>query len=549
MPDNSKFTKILTIPEFDEPTVKEAEKIFLAYRKQGTVLSGDFDSVEWKLSDEYSSLSISFDLNEELYTRNYSDVFALSCRDFITFLKVYIVYRFGILQFQSLKEIVYFIRRLICYPVKDLADSLEIMANEHIYRVNEFFSMLPPSEGIEELSEILEEIDDTAFDKDKAKRELASFDSYFLFNDLLNLYWREETDMQRKLFYFPVWLWWNITAILPTRPREFVLTPRDVISRIEDRYFINLRKSRIKGRNKRKTYFINKDYRIISYEITETLAKEIIWYLDATSDLPENDLQTLFSLDIHYSRWGRSRSLSNRYYSYTNLVTALKCFYSEIIVGMYGYDVVYERGEKRLKENEIDFLYLGDTRHIALINMILEGATPTVAMILAGHDSIMTTMHYYTNVAKLVESKTYRMAKRLRSARQDYSIDTNYTILPQTAETIWLSEKEQCSNPKRIAGDFSDCYTVMEDGQIGKCGSRCPYYRCSDPEYDSGEALQSRINEEYRNLYRVLERVRSGISNENEDLIEALLKVKNAANVYQRYLLSKTKENHEKENL
>ena len=549
MQDNSRFAKILTIPEFDQPALKEAERIFLTYKNQGTVLYGDFDSQEWKLFDEYASLTISFDFDRDLYVKNYSDVFALSYNDFVLFLKTYIIYRFGILQFQSLRDIVYFLKRLISFPPEGL-DELEIVANEHIYRVNEFLSMLPSNDRIEELIGTLEEMDDKAFDTAKAKRELASFDSYFLFNDLLSLYWEQETDMQRKLFYFPVWLWWHITAILPTRPREFVLTPHNVITQKDGKYIINLRKSKIKGRNKKKTYRISEDYRIVSYEITEKLAKEILWYLDATSDLPENDLHTLFSTDIHYSRWQRSAALRNRYYTYTNLVTALKCFYSEIISEMFGYEIVYDRGEKRLRTNEIDFLYLGDTRHIALINMILEGATPTIAMILAGHDDILTTMHYYTNVAKLVESKTYRMAKRLKSGKQDYQIDTNRCALPMNPEeSIWLSDNEQCTNPKRIRGDFSDCFLIMDGGQIGRCGSRCPYYRCSDPEYDHGEALSKQLNNEYKNLYRIIERVRNGENSESEDLTEALLKVKNAKNVYQRYLLSKEEKNNEEENV
>ena len=46
-------------------------------------------------------------------------------------------------------------------------------------------------------------------------------------------------------------------------------------------------------------------------------------------------------------------------------------------------------------DHEINFIHIGDTRHIAMINLIAEGASPVTAMLLAGHDNITTSSHYF----------------------------------------------------------------------------------------------------------------------------------------------------------
>ena len=48
----------------------------------------------------------------------------------------------------------------------------------------------------------------------------ADFNTYLKFNEILNAFWAVATESQ-KLFYFPLYFWWNLTAILPLRVTEF----------------------------------------------------------------------------------------------------------------------------------------------------------------------------------------------------------------------------------------------------------------------------------------------------------------------------------------
>ena len=43
-----------------------------------------------------------------------------------------------------------------------------------------------------------------------------------LFNDILNDYWVKSLSDEERLFYYPLYLWWQITAVVPLS----VLTPK-----------------------------------------------------------------------------------------------------------------------------------------------------------------------------------------------------------------------------------------------------------------------------------------------------------------------------------
>ena len=59
-----------------------------------------------------------------------------------------------------------------------------------------------------------------------------------------------------------------------------------------------------------------------------------------------------------------------------------------------------ERGDEyaHMKDDEIQYIFLGDTRHLAMINILAEGGTPVLAMALAGHNNIDISMHYAANL-------------------------------------------------------------------------------------------------------------------------------------------------------
>ena len=70
----------------------------------------------------------------------------------------------------------------------------------------------------------------------------------------------------------------------------------------------------------------------------------------------------------------------------------LSRFYSDVINQRYGLKYIYS--DKYIEENVIlpnnfiERINIGDTRHIAMINIVASGGKPSTAMMLAGHSNI-----------------------------------------------------------------------------------------------------------------------------------------------------------------
>ena len=62
--------------------------------------------------------------------------------------------------------------------------------------------------------------------------------------------------------------------------------------------------------------------------------------------------------------------------------------------------------EKELISNDL-IINLGDTRHLAMINLMLSGGSPVICRELAGHEDIDISSNYYSNLSTIVESAVY----------------------------------------------------------------------------------------------------------------------------------------------
>ena len=394
-----------------------------------------------------------------------------------------------------------------------------------------------------EVSQLLEQLDNAMTivyqNKPKQQRQLAQFQSYFAFNDILADYWGQALSQAQRLFYYPLYLWWQITAVIPLRPREFLLTQRDCLSEKDGKYFLTLRRNNLKGKEKSVSHKISEDYYKTTYEIPKRLAMDIQDYLNLTNSQSATKLNTLFVTDSHYKRWERRTGVNNRFLTYTNLNTILKYFYNEIITEQYGYQVYYLNSPTKLEDNEINFIHIGDTRHIAMINLIAEGASPVTAMLLAGHDNVATSSHYFSNLSQFIECSSYQVYRKLTSSQTNYAVSKaqrQYTI---GKDYVTLDNKGRCYSPCYAKGDFSDCLKVISShAELGACTS-CPFYRKAGKDYFTMDKSYKRaIDEEALSVDEAIKRVREG-KGHVEDIGEALLKLKSVSHSYQEYLKAK----------
>lgn len=537
---NNKHTSMIAIAQIDKMTVQEAERLFMIYKDNGIVTSGYFDDDCWYLYDEIHSYTFNFHISDVDF-KEYFEHLHIDLQAFKRYIKTFIMCLMGDLVIESLQGIIHAIKVIVTSPIERMESVCEKIKPRYLNKVQDFFSILP-AEGYEDrIDTILDKIDiaeELAYkNKNVWQRSLWTFESYFRFNDIMRRFWQESDNEKEKLFFFPIWLWWNVSAILPLRPGEFVLTPYDCLTEIDGKVFIFIRRNRIKGIGKKKGYRIKDDYQVFKYQIPEELANQIRWYQKTTREHGISSIGTLFCTDIHYGRWDKCTPCNSRYYTYANLATCLRYFYIFIIQERYGYKVIYNSDSTALNsEDEIGYLHLGDTRHLALINAIAEGVTPMVAMMLAGHDNPDMAAHYYSNIASLIECRTYRQLKKLLKGKQSYAISGRSRGLA-TEKFIVLEDKSRCYSEKVRKNDFSDCYKALgPSGEVGFCNT-CNYHRNEGHSFsDNKEKYINRITSECMNLAEIVKLVRKG-KGEKEDIIQALLKLRNSSYSYQQYLI------------
>lgn len=540
-----KHIEILAIPELDEITIKEARRIFFAYREKDIISQSRFDDDIWDLNNETSGYHFNFEIDSNRF-KKFGKELHLTEDEFKEYLKTYIICRMGDLELGSLRRLIHDIKKVVHSDVSDTDSLLEVCTSETVGRVSEFFAMLPDGCREEELSDLLvmfDEVEERSQIGNVGKqRSLATFESYFRFDEIIKRFWDESNDEDEKLFFFPVWMWWNISGVLPLRPCEFVVTPRNCLNEIDGKYTLTVRRNRKKGTGKSKSYKISSDYELNRYSIPERLAKEIQWYLEATKDYPEEDTHTLFVTGTHYAMWERQAPYTSRLFSYMNLRTCLRYFFKMIVEDRYGYKVLYNNDGQALPNDKcIEYLHLGDTRHIALINLIAEGATPMVAMMLAGHDNPEMSSHYYSNITQLIECRTYRQYKKQIKGQQNYVLSKKKNTLP-AKKSIPLGCGGRCYSEKVTNGDFCDCYKVVGPaGEVGFC-KNCEFYRDNSKSFsDMKDIYKNKIENECHVLEEVVKKVRSG-KGEPEEIISVILRLRDSDYSYRQYLLEKMEE-------
>lgn len=531
---------ILTIPDLDDISVKEARKIFLSYKEKATITDGYFDDSIWYLTDEYATYSFNFELDPNDY-HDFLYALGIDFQTYVNNLKAYCAFKLGDLALTTIRDFIAQLKHLIIHFNIETSSLLDDYVYDTINQICEFFSVIHCTSTVVQdgLLETLEIVQDEMRKNNKVnQRELASLDSYMRFNEIIEDFWSTCTDKSKQLFYFPLYLWWRITAIIPTRPREFVLTPRNCLKKRGSKWELTLMKDTLKGAHKKVGYKIVEDYKPLHIQVSDNIAQLILWYKEETKLSDNNELKTLFIADTHYAKWERCRPYTSRYFTYRNLSTCLRYFFEQIIIERYGYHVVYERGNSFLADNEINYIYLGDTRHLALINMLMEGTPIMTAQVLANHESPTISAHYSSNIYQWVECKAYRQYRKLLHSKKNSLITKAYKPL-YAKEFIKLDKNKLCYSPKVAKGNFEDCYRVSgENNLIGDC-TNCVYYRKSGESFNEMEVrLKSRLNNQIDILKDVVEAVRHK-NGSTETILVEIMKLRTEGLAYEQYLIEK----------
>ena len=161
-----------------------------------------------------------------------------------------------------------------------------------------------------------------------------------------------------------------------------------------------------------------------------------------------------------------------------------------------------------------------------------------LAMFLAGHANRETASHYYSNVTRLIECKTYREYRRIASDNTKFEL-TKASSLPQVGNYKELMDGGRCYSPKFNNEEIDDCLKSSgNNGEIGYCPN-CVFYRSNTLSYFSSEDIYKKhIKDDCKALKEAINLIREE-KGDVEDIGEALLNLKSSSKSYEAYLLEK----------
>ena len=475
---------------FSEEVLGQAEGIFRRLRERGVIRGGSFEDSVWALTNETDVFRLRFPDDEKAYLAGAGTWTGVPFEGYVQAMKAFLLLQTGSVSLQGLRDQLHELSLLTMDP-----DPLEsgFEPSPASLRFLGFLSGGHPvrdhvSSGLEDLIVWKR--------RGHARRDLAGLSDYLRFDRELDAFWQGSTP-DEKLRWFLIRLWWELTCILPMRPTELLVTPWDCVRHSDGQYFLTIRRTKLKKRKGSLGYRVVTDYSASSYEVPSALAEEVLWYKSAVTralkdgmgistgdDDNDNDKDKDKDTARFSYLFGGSRPLP-----YQDARLLLRSFLGDVL----GWD-------------DVSAIHLGDTRHLAMIGLIISGGSPVICRELAGHETVDIASHYYTNTSRIVRSASYFFT---RDRGKACSLVSAPFRLPPEGARLHPVPGGMCGAPQVLSGDISECMkNIPEGGSPGDCAG-CPRYY---PDRDHLHRVSSRSAEEVPSdtpfLFSLLDRLR-----------------------------------------
>jgi len=532
----------------DSSCIASARERLEQYKEAGVVLAGCLEDDVILVTDQRARYLLDFSpADGESYASNWEGFYGLSFRPFLTYLKCGIILKLGEVSLATLRGTVSDFMRSLSVSPEDLEKSARKGDISHPGAFIDIFLRLPVKDGLEAERDMLaDRIDNAAFDRPAARRELPDFKSCLIADSILKDYWPGAPEDQKTVLW-PFYIAWSVTMIIPTRPIEILLTPADCLYQKEDGgWMLRLRKSIIKGRNDGIGYSIDKDFSLSAHPIPDWIAQSILDYqgLLRKKHIKAPHLGTLFSPELHSIGMGQRRTRSP-YYTYGLYTCACRFFFSEVVEKAYGYHVYYGPGmpEEQMPEDWTSYIRPGDARHFSLINMAASKVPIEVMMCSAGHSTAAQNVHYAGNQGTYDKSPTHRAFLEMKSRLVSLVPIAAYDFQPKEGDPFVELDEGRCYSPRFLNDDASDCVrSCGENGELGWCAA-CPFFRNSNPTLtisDCSHLLKS-VEDDWRLLREMVDSYRLEFVGGQEAILRTVLRLQEDGDILRRYLDRQTK--------
>lgn len=246
-------------------------------------------------------------------------------------------------------------------------------------------------------------------------RKLPSSHDVLKFSMIVEDYFNSTLSHEEYLRYFPIFLWWNFTNIIPVRISEFCGIERDCLIENEDNVYIKIPRSKQFLTRKRVTDEIL---------IPKFLSHEIKKYVDKTNSYGDtNTLISYLSIPKLDGEVHKYKKYELDVFKYRDMNYLLEIFYNEVVLGKYEL-VLFESETLTTKQEDLNLsktfyrkIRLNDTRHFAFLNLMLQGYHPVEIARLGGHTSIHAQYHYHQHQEYWVDSEVMKLALKFNSTK------------------------------------------------------------------------------------------------------------------------------------
>lgn len=411
---------------------KSYQKKFYDLIYSGVILSNQYEDDKWLIADSCLAINVVIGFNKKKFVQsNILNKNNVTYSTFIDSIKAFAVIK---LPSTPIKRFAEFIRVLkkMCritdffnLELLRTVDTTIFKSRIDGYRllieyIDFFPEIVPDGDSYNLIYLIYETI---IQNKDKIQsRSLCDFNSYFILSEIIDMFEKIESGELLEKFY-PIIIWWQLTAQIPLRVTEFVLTPRKCLIFKNSNYYIVLRRTRLKSEvldfnvNTLDAYFEQ------THRITKKLYDLINKYIEmieiseqevSMSDPSKNIISDYMLSHCSYRRLHKDtyRKPILDVFTLHNISYLLNEFLNKIVPVYVTKNLQYNFDNIDSSINDIRNINLMDTRHIAIISMIMQGISPVMVKELCGHKSIHSLYNYYDHLSNYIRSWTYNLSRQ-----------------------------------------------------------------------------------------------------------------------------------------
>ncbi|MBD7938530.1 site-specific integrase [Cytobacillus sp. Sa5YUA1] len=298
-----------------------------------------------------------------------------------------------------------------------------------------------------------------------AIRKLPSSHDVLKFSLIVEVYFSSEHTDKEYLDYYPIYLWWNLTNIIPIRISEFCNLQFDCLTLNKEGYFLALPRSKYLRNRK-----INYDKVLISNKIAKSikLYQQKIYSIKPTKTL----LQT----------YSTTQNVKPEVFNYSNFKNLLNKFYNEIVCEKYGFKLLENSSELYTQSpyNIFRKIRPNDTRHFAFLNLMLQGYHPSEIARLGGHNSIYSQMAYHNHLEYWIDSDLIKLLTNQKRHIGDLSNEFFKEIIFKNAMNTTMDVSEVVKIPLEIGY----CIDPLQDCPVDE-HYLCKHWRITLDDYQN----------------------------------------------------------------